>query len=94
MKELLIQILSFFGRAYWVEIVTETPRCTYYFGPFVSQQEANVAKTGYIEDLQTEGAQGMSVAVKRCKPTKLTIFDEPGERSDREKTPTLSGQPS
>lgn len=81
MKELLIGILDFLGLAYWVEIVTKEPKCTYYFGPFLSQQEAQTAQGGYIEDLKNETAQGISVTIKRCKPSKLTIFDELGEQT-------------
>ena len=79
MKEVVIKILQFLGLAFWVEIVTDNPRCTYYFGPFVSEKEAIDAKSGYIEDLENEGAQGIVVKIKRCKPSNLTIFDEQGE---------------
>jgi hypothetical protein len=94
MKEALIKILHFLGLAFWVEIVTASPRCTYYFGPFFSEKEALAAKGGYVEDLENEGAQGISVAIKRCKPTNLTIFDDLGEQTERKAMPTLSGQPS
>ncbi len=94
MKEFLISILQFFGFAWWVEIVTENPRCTYYFGPFLSSQEAAAAKPGYLEDLEQEGAKGVSAVEKRCKPAKLTIYDDSGERFDRKTRPVLSGQPS
>ncbi len=76
MKEFLTDLLTTMGLAVWVEIVTEKPRCTYYFGPFANPDEAEAAKHGYLEDLQREGAQGISVAVKRCKPTQLTIADD------------------
>lgn len=94
MKEVVIKILQFLGLAFWVEIITENPNCTYYFGPFVSDQEAYAAKDGYVEDLETEGAQGIVVNIKRCKPTNLTIFDESGEQHDRMAITTFSGQPS
>ena len=94
MKEVLIKILDFMGLACWVEIVTDSPRCTYYFGPFVSEQEAQAAKSGYVEDLENEGAQGISVTVRRCKPTNLTIFDELGEQIELKTLPNFSGQPS
>ncbi len=94
MKEVLIKILQFLGLAFWVEIATTNPRCTYYFGPFVSQKEAHAAKGGYLEDLENEAAQGISVTVKRCKPTNLTIFDELGEQTQRRGITTFSGQPS
>lgn len=94
MKEILIKILDFLGLALWVEIVTDNPRCTYYFGPFLSVQEAQTAKSGYIEDLENEGASSISVTLKRCKPTNLTIFDELGEQMGRKTRPSFSGQPS
>ena len=83
LKEALINLLHSFGWAWWVEIVTQSPRCTYYFGPFLGAKEAKAALNGYMEDLQQEGAQGIAVAVKRCKPAKLTISDELAEKVDR-----------
>lgn len=62
--------------AWWAEILTTTPRCTYYFGPFQTSDEANAAYPGYIEDLDSEGSQGIVVVIKRCKPDQLTICDE------------------
>ncbi|UXE58413.1 MAG: DUF1816 domain-containing protein [Woronichinia naegeliana WA131] len=79
MKDFLIQLLNSIGLAYWIEIVTTTPRCTYYFGPFSSKGDAEVAQAGYLEDLSNEDAQGIFVEIKRCKPQNLTIFDETGE---------------
>lgn len=60
--------------AWWVEIVTAEPTVTYYFGPFNSPEEAASSEAGYIEDLELEGAQGIAVTVKWCKPENLTIF--------------------
>lgn len=94
MKEALTKVLQFLGLAFWVEIVTDNPNCTYYFGPFSTEQEADISKAGYIEDLETEGAQGIMVKIKRCKPTNLTIFDESGEQVERQGMTSLSGQPS
>jgi hypothetical protein len=76
MKELWLRFLSFLGLAHWVEITTSVPRCTYYFGPFAGQTDAEAAHFGYVEDLKEEGAQEIRVAIKQCKPTILTIFDE------------------
>lgn len=92
MKELLINIFDSFGWAWWVEVVTKTPRCTYYFGPFLSSKDANAASTGYIEDLEHEGAQGITIAVKRCKPAYLTISDDLEEKVARKIKPVFSGQ--
>jgi Domain of unknown function (DUF1816) len=75
------------GLAWWVEIVTQSPRCTYYFGPFLNYAEALDAKSGYVEDLEGEDAQGISVVIKRCKPTELTISDDLGELIDSQASP-------
>lgn len=62
--------------SWWAEIITTSPRCIYYFGPFQTYDEATAAYPGYIEDLNGEGAQGIVVVVKRCQPDVLTICDE------------------
>ena len=94
MNEIWISILESVGLAWWVEVVTRVPACTYYFGPFSSAQEAQSAKPGYILDLEEEGAQGVQVAVKRCKPSRLTVFDESSEKSQvRRIAASLSSSP-
>lgn len=92
MKEVIIKVLDLLGFAWWAEVTTDSPRCTYYFGPFLNEKDAIAAKGGYIEDLEQEDAQGITVKIKRCKPSHLTI-DESGE-SMGFRIPTLSGQPS
>lgn len=93
MKEILLSLLEFLGLAWWVEIVTDSPSCTYYFGPFASSQEAEAEKMGYVEDLEQEGAKGIRVAIKRCKPAELTIYDDSKERNPlRTIFPIFSGQ--
>ena len=93
MKELWISGLASLGLAWWVEITTESPSCTYYFGPFATAKGAKIAKSGYIDDLETEGAKGLKTEIKRCKPTKLTIFDETNESvSQQQIFPIFSGQ--
>ncbi len=91
-KELLINAFQYFGLAWWVEVITQNPRCTYYFGPFLSSNDAKAAIKGYVEDLEQEGAQGIIVNVKRCKPQNLTIAEDLGERMDRKVRPVFSGQ--
>ncbi|MEH2394325.1 MAG: DUF1816 domain-containing protein [Nostoc sp.] len=92
LKEVLINTFDYLGLAWWVEIGTQNPRCTYYFGPFLSSSEAKLSSTGYIEDLEVEGAQGIAVNVKRCKPNTLTIADDLGEKIDRKVQPAFGGQ--
>jgi hypothetical protein len=77
MKSLLTQSLNQLGLAWWVEITTTVPQCTYYFGPFGRYESALNSQAGYIEDLEKEGAQQIQVQIKRCKPEVLTICDEP-----------------
>ena len=57
---------------WWVKILTAQPRCLYYFGPFDSAHEAISAQAGYIEDLQGEKAQGITVHIIQENPTILT----------------------
>jgi hypothetical protein len=90
MKELLIEILNFVGLAYWVEIITENPTCTYYFGPFLQAKAAENATEGYLEDLKNEGATGIKVQIKRCKPGNLTICDEYDGKKTKSVIPSFS----
>jgi hypothetical protein len=73
MTEFWTNILSFLGRAWWVEVLTAQPKCLYYFGPFADAKEAAVAMEGYVEDLENESNQGIQTHIKRCKPNLLTI---------------------
>lgn len=57
---------------WWVEILTEFPRCLYYFGPFESEAQACDHQWGYQEDLEGEGAKGIVVTIKQCLPQILT----------------------
>ncbi|WP_338421801.1 DUF1816 domain-containing protein [Nostoc flagelliforme] len=61
---------------YWAEIISGHPHCIYYFGPFQTFLEAEAACPGYIDDLKSEGALGIKVVIKRCRPDALTICDE------------------
>ena len=63
-------------KPYWVEITTKQPHCTYYFGPFDTSVEAKTMQHGYVEDLMAEQAVDISVNIKRCLPTKLTVTEE------------------
>ncbi len=80
MNEFLTSLLDAIGFAWWIEVTTENPRCTYYFGPFPDQKTAQAHQGGYVEDLENEGAQNIAMTVKRCKPSKLTIYDEKTDR--------------
>lgn len=92
MKESFIKVFEFLRLAYWVEIATDNPCCTYYFGPFLTYQEAVTAQAGYLEDLENEGAQGLSIEIRRCQPdyNNLTIYDEIEEKTYFPVRPSLS----
>ncbi|MBW4680920.1 MAG: DUF1816 domain-containing protein [Microcoleus vaginatus WJT46-NPBG5] len=62
--------------AWWVEIITSQPACTYYFGPFITAKDAELSQNGYIEDLEEEKAQGIAVKIKQCQPINLTICQD------------------
>ena len=68
-----LSLLNTLGLAWWVEVSTENPDYTYYFGPFSGQDEAEAAKGGYVQDLEQEGAQNIQATVKRTKPNRLTV---------------------
>ena len=92
MQEFWTNLLSFFGQAWWVEVKTDSPRCIYYFGPFLNAKLAEASQAGYVADLEQEGAQGIAIVVKRCKPSKLTVSEDLGERSSQGVARALSGQ--
>ncbi len=60
-------------RNWWIEINTTIPRCTYYFGPFYTLNEALEHQNGYLEDLIEEGASGIAIAIEKCQPQNLTV---------------------
>lgn len=92
MKEFFINLLNLAGLAWWVKIVTDSPRCTYYFGPFGSAEEAKTAQAGYMEDLEHEGAQGISVEIGRFKPNDLTVYEEGSDSLNPSRIPAFGGQ--
>ena len=81
------------GKAWWVEVKTVEPACTYYFGPFDAEGEAEIAKKGYVEDLEHEGAKRVEATVLRCKrPQNLTVYDKNMDGSAPKPEPALSGR--
>jgi len=76
LKNIAIGFMEGLNTDWWVEIKTTSPSCTYYFGDFDNLREAKKFCPGYIEDLQSEGARGIKVRIKRCEPQLLTICEE------------------
>lgn len=82
-----------FASEWWIEVSTGSPKCTYYFGPFTDESEATAAKSGYIEDLEQEGAQQITAMVKRCsRPDALTVDDDGIEGRGGLPSPAFSSQ--
>ena len=61
---------------WWVKISTIKPFCIYYFGPFESENEAELAQFGYIDDLRLEQPGSIDVEINLHKPKLLTISAE------------------
>lgn len=74
-KEVVSDFVHSIYTAWWVEVTTTEPRCVYYFGPFNSSEAAEIARPGYLEDLEQEGAKGIVTSIKRCKPKAMTIVE-------------------
>ncbi|MFM7423958.1 MAG: DUF1816 domain-containing protein [Elainella sp.] len=91
MNDFWLDTLEFLGLAWWVEITTESPSCVYYFGPYGSSSQAKAAQPGFVADLEQEGARGIKVNIKRCKPAQLTIFDEGNKSSQSDISPIMLG---
>jgi hypothetical protein len=83
-EEFFTSYLEMTGKAWWVEIVTKKPDCTYYFGPFASHREAQLSQLGYIEDLEQERPKLIAIEIKQCQPKELTIFSD--ERTEKIKS--------
>ncbi|MEM1308806.1 MAG: DUF1816 domain-containing protein [Cyanobacteria bacterium P01_D01_bin.71] len=79
---------------WWLEIKTSEPACTYYFGPFDTEPDAQAQKQGYLEDLQQEGAKVLSAAAIELEspPQKLTVYEEGLDDQAPDPAPAFSGQ--
>ena len=58
----------------------------------MTASEAEAAKAGYVEDIENEDAQVISVLIQRCKPVNLTVADDLGKFGDGGMLPVFSGQ--
>ena len=64
---------------WWIKVHTIIPCITYFFGPFDSWAEAKENYWGYIEDLKTENAVGITFEFQDKNPEVLTVTDSPAE---------------
>lgn len=79
---------------WWLEVKTSEPACTYYFGPFDIEQEAQLQQPGYIDDLQQEGSKVLSAKAISLStpPQQLTVYEESMDDQAPDSTPVFSGQ--
>ena len=70
MTNLWLNVLNALGLAWWIEVKTDD--CTYFFGPFSDQADAEAAQPGYIEDLEQDGETNIQATLMKCKPSQLT----------------------
>ncbi|MEM9148875.1 MAG: DUF1816 domain-containing protein [Cyanobacteria bacterium P01_F01_bin.3] len=77
MKKPLSQPTSQFLESWWVELSTQSPRCDYYFGPFASHGEAVRAQPGYVEDLEQEGSEVLTLSVLCRRPPEVLTVEYP-----------------
>ncbi|TAD85462.1 MAG: DUF1816 domain-containing protein [Oscillatoriales cyanobacterium] len=65
------------NRDWWVEVDTDSPNRTYYFGPYRSKDEAENSTIGYIRDLERKGAKKISIDIKQGRqPSQLQTSEE------------------
>lgn len=65
------------NRQWWVEVDTDSPNRTYYFGPYRSKDEADNSTIGYIKDLEKKGAKKITINIKQGRqPTQLKTNQE------------------
>ncbi len=74
LKNTLTTLWENLGLATWIKITTADPPCLYYFGPFLSEQEAQEHQPQFLQDLQEEGAEGIEAEILQCpRPEQLTL---------------------
>ncbi|MEO6860833.1 MAG: DUF1816 domain-containing protein [Microcoleus sp.] len=74
---ILTQPMGSRSRQWWVEVDTDLPKCTYYFGPYESKDEASNNTNGYIKYLEKKGTKNISINIKEGRqPSQLTARDE------------------
>lgn len=76
MQKILTRLPKYIASEYWIKVTTAKPSCTYYFGPFLTRKEAKLAQPGFLEDLETENAEGIKAEIRSSHPKELTVFDE------------------
>ncbi|MBW4622917.1 MAG: DUF1816 domain-containing protein [Cyanosarcina radialis HA8281-LM2] len=75
-ENLLLPVLEGLGLAWWLKVITRSPSCVYYFGPFMTAKQVELYQAGYLEDLEQEQAQIESVAIEQCQPKFLTSCED------------------
>ena len=82
MKIFSTKLFKSITQKHWIRVTTAKPLCTYYFGPFLTNKGAKFAQSGFIEDLESENAEGIKAEIKCCQPQELTFCDESVDSCD------------
>ena len=62
------------GLAWWAKIQTDSPKVTYWFGPFLTKRNLNGNLEIFIRELNEEGSTNITHTLIRCKKSEpLTI---------------------
>ena len=62
------------GLAWWAKVQTQTPKVTYWFGPFLTKRSLKGNLQPFLKELSEEGSTNISHDLVRCKRTEpLTI---------------------
>ena len=62
------------GLAWWAKVETESPKTTYWYGPFLTKTSLEENLGSFIQDLNEEGFSKIKHSVIRCnKEEPLTI---------------------
>jgi hypothetical protein len=75
-ENILLSVLEGLGLAWWLKVITRSPNCVYYFGPFVTARQVKLYQSGYLEDLAQEKAQIESFKIEQCQPKLLTSCED------------------
>ena len=62
------------GLAWWAKVETNSPRVTYWFGPFLTKRSLRGSLRSFLEELNNEGSNDITHTLMRCKRNEpLTI---------------------
>ncbi|MBX2865010.1 MAG: DUF1816 domain-containing protein [Leptolyngbyaceae cyanobacterium MAG.088] len=74
MENLINQVFGLLNKSWWLEIMTASPSCGYFFGPFDSESEALEQQLRHVKDIEYQGHEVLLVSVvRRQAPEKRMV---------------------